>query len=904
MFDFEIKVALLGHVSVGKTTILNALFQEKFSEVSMKRTTAGINHFRVSRTKTKNNNHEDGITTTPAKATLNEIIMDNANLRNTTNRIEEKFFDIELDQHFIRNLRDDTCMVIVDIPGVNEAGTKKMYLDYVEKSWDTFDIIIVVMDAQQGVNTDEQVDLLNFVQNNLDFRKDMPVIVLCNKVDDPEDKDLSSLVEEAQREVERIFSVGDRTKALTALLDQNLDQESCSEAYMPAFLPLSAENAFLYRATSRLGRKEMKLLDKSYLNKIGREEVGKFQWKKLSENEQYDLVYDILSNPDQYEERLKSSNFDKFLSLLDLFVGGKEQQEKLLDKQLEILLRKLSFENGIVDQLHTIFVRSHAVGKDSLPIEDRFWELWRQQCQNAFQEFDKSPSHLVSLQLPMKELLSFEQGLHRLLHVGSNDGTKITQAMQGLVKKQINIILQKATQWDPNLFLDELKSSSYPHQFSTGVSPPLKRHTVKHRPFGTNSQSPFGLVPQTTGDKSNNPVGAMFPAAPAPVGFGARVAPVGGVDTNNAQFQPPSLDPDGEGKLKQMQSISAMQQYSTKSHEELRFEDYKRGNKGGGFPRGFGAPSPATGASFPVGTSAKISDTATAPYSFGTSPSIARSAGTATSTPFGSAAPPPNWEYLGKTLKERLLGFYQQYNPSKLNTVDQVLQKYQGNEEKLLYNLSKKYNIRPSFFGLPSSNKSFGDNVDFFTPKLVSSSLAQGAGAGGKRVFGVSCDASQTTLVKNPFYVAKSESRKKESNMSDEKVVGVKSANKEKGLAVKSWEKMSPKDWVTVFSSILLLTHRTAFAERFGQQITDIEWTLRTANFSKPKDDRQEEALKKFLEFMKGSYQDGDFVPVDQAKYDRAVQIKVPDSISDPYHWGHLAWLFCEFMDTRVPEAL
>jgi GTPase SAR1 family protein len=48
---FEIKVALLGCVSVGKTTVLNALLQDKFSEVSMRRTTAGVNFFSVSATR-------------------------------------------------------------------------------------------------------------------------------------------------------------------------------------------------------------------------------------------------------------------------------------------------------------------------------------------------------------------------------------------------------------------------------------------------------------------------------------------------------------------------------------------------------------------------------------------------------------------------------------------------------------------------------------------------------------------------------------------------------------------------------------------------------------------------------------------------------------------------------------
>lgn len=160
--SFEIKVGLLGHVSVGKTTGLNALLREKFSEVSMKRTTAGINLFRISslaksakRTKLSMRNEESidwqevdcaGSESSYAKAsdTLQETTSDNARLRKT-NELQEKIFDIELDEPLLKDMRDDTRLVLVDIPGTNEAGTQKIYQDYVSSTWDTFDAMIVVM---------------------------------------------------------------------------------------------------------------------------------------------------------------------------------------------------------------------------------------------------------------------------------------------------------------------------------------------------------------------------------------------------------------------------------------------------------------------------------------------------------------------------------------------------------------------------------------------------------------------------------------------------------------------------------------------------------------------------------------------------------------------------------------
>ena len=166
---FEIKVGLLGHVSVGKTTGLNALLQEKFSEVSMKRTTAGINLFRVSslaksaKLSTNIGNDEStdwqegneaastGSDTSYAKApdTLQETTSDNARLH-TTNELQEKVFNIELDEPLLKDMRDDTRLVLVDIPGTNEAGTKKIYQDYVSATWDTFDAMIVVMVSSEA----------------------------------------------------------------------------------------------------------------------------------------------------------------------------------------------------------------------------------------------------------------------------------------------------------------------------------------------------------------------------------------------------------------------------------------------------------------------------------------------------------------------------------------------------------------------------------------------------------------------------------------------------------------------------------------------------------------------------------------------------------------------------------
>jgi GTPase SAR1 family protein len=238
---------LLGYVSVGKTTVLNALLQDKFSEVSMRRTTAGVNFFRVSATpsnskcKEPDSYESEGGRKTPkvegkvseniegkeewsmivddpktAESTLEEIAADDSELRKT-NKIQEKIFNIELDGPLCE-MRKDAKLTIVDVPGLNEAGTKAVYQECVSDKWKTLDCVVVVMDAEKGVNTEEQVELLHFVKVNLEKKKSAPVIVLCNKVDDPEDVELMQLVREMSEQVEKIFKVGDRSQALQQIL--------------------------------------------------------------------------------------------------------------------------------------------------------------------------------------------------------------------------------------------------------------------------------------------------------------------------------------------------------------------------------------------------------------------------------------------------------------------------------------------------------------------------------------------------------------------------------------------------------------------------------------------------------------------------------------------------------------
>ena len=127
---FEINVAVIGYVSVGKTTLLNALLRDKYSEVSPRRATAGINKFRLFSKEQLKKLGEEECTESNwrfdadvklAESTLTEISGDNKALRESSSDLLVKSFDVEVEEPFFE-MRDDTCLVFIDIPGKNNAS--------------------------------------------------------------------------------------------------------------------------------------------------------------------------------------------------------------------------------------------------------------------------------------------------------------------------------------------------------------------------------------------------------------------------------------------------------------------------------------------------------------------------------------------------------------------------------------------------------------------------------------------------------------------------------------------------------------------------------------------------------------------------------------------------------------
>jgi hypothetical protein len=125
-----------------------------------------------------------------------------------------------------------------------------------------------------------------------------------------------------------------------------------------------------------------------------------------------------------------------------------------------------------------------------------------------------------------------------------------------------------------------------------------------------------------------------------------------------------------------------------------------------------------------------------------------------------------------------------------------------------------------------------------------------------------------------------------------------------------TWSKLTPYDWRTMLNSILLLSYSKHFCEYFGREKVWIEryvheHVLFIGRLQKEHKSSCPWRVAHFRaiavhRFLQGSHnENGVFVPKYPDKYKLVVQIELPERLSDPDHWGHLAWRFCQFMEAR-----
>ena len=311
----QINIAILGAVSAGKSTLLNTIFANTYSHCKIKRTTMTpqiyYEYDGKAQSKTSKAIREEN-------RKINEILIKKsaAEEKITLEDIKETKYIVPPIHNF-SSLIKDIYLSVYDIPGLNDAKTRDVYFEYLDKNFYKFDIIIFVIDINSALNTSDEIDILNKIvskceRNYSDYNIHTKLLILANKCDEMSLNKHNAL--ELDEEYEEMFEqINTQVKQTVAAKFSELEY---------TIIPLSSEDSYIYRILEQNPESE---LDMKYINKFGSMEYGRTRWNKLSEEKKKCQFKKLLSDWDM-ETTLNLTGFNGFKEVLNSYLTSENQK--------------------------------------------------------------------------------------------------------------------------------------------------------------------------------------------------------------------------------------------------------------------------------------------------------------------------------------------------------------------------------------------------------------------------------------------------------------------------------------------------------------------------------------------------------------------------------------------------
>lgn len=292
----DINICLLGTVSAGKTTFLNTLFTNTYGDMKIRRTTMTPQVYHES---TSIDQIIDPKTIRQRNKEINDQLQGKQDLDITDIRELEHF--VPKIENFV-DLQSNVFLSVYDIPGLNDAHTKSVYYKYVENNFHKFDIIIFLIDINSGLNTSDEIDLLNMIIGQIDVNQKrnlvQKLLIITNKCDNYDDDDE---VKEMYKQVVTII----KSKTEGKKIDYKIMRLVC-------------ENAYISRMIAN--RPDIEL-DKKYYSKIGISKYGEIKWKKMGEDKIDQIKKKIKSGAIKYEDE----QFEKITQYISNYLNRQTQ---------------------------------------------------------------------------------------------------------------------------------------------------------------------------------------------------------------------------------------------------------------------------------------------------------------------------------------------------------------------------------------------------------------------------------------------------------------------------------------------------------------------------------------------------------------------------------------------------
>ena len=332
----SIRIGLVGPVSCGKSTLLNAICVNQYEDMKIKRTTMLPSVYKESNQMIYKNKGEKQKIYEQNKEMNHKIYNGEIELSNENCKVMENI--IPQIQNFI-DLPKNVFLDIYDIPGLNDTKTNDIYFQWIENNFDQLDIIFHIVDINSPLNGTDQSNILKMIVKNIENEKikhnrEVFLLTIINKCDDMElddDGDNFNFDEEEFENYEQIRKYTyDTIKEITT--DEN--NIHCE------FVPISAADTFIYRMLHNDPNVE---LDMRLLNKFGINEVGKNNWRQMNNPEKREYISSYFEKKD-INDTLKLTGYNNFKKCLNNYLT-KEKQSFILSSRLKYELNSEKLMN-------------------------------------------------------------------------------------------------------------------------------------------------------------------------------------------------------------------------------------------------------------------------------------------------------------------------------------------------------------------------------------------------------------------------------------------------------------------------------------------------------------------------------------------------------------------------------
>lgn len=310
----NINICLVGCVSAGKSTILNAFFGRDYAQCKIKRTTMMPNKFAETNQASKIDPSEK------ISKTISDV---NAQIYTQTDRgtkplkLEDYGYELTFYVECMEmNLGNNIQICIYDIPGLNDARTKDVYYSYLEKNFYKFNIILFVVDIQSGLNTSDEMDILRFLSSNISKQKtqsgkNISLLGIVNKADDMQFT--------ADGGLEVLGELGEMFEQTSNTIKQEFEKKNIKQNLLGC-VPVCGLDSHLYRMIRKY-KDINKLMDENIL-RIGVNEEGS-KFRKLSKAEQRRKVQEKIQDQTFVNDMIMLSGFGQIERALKTYIGSK-----------------------------------------------------------------------------------------------------------------------------------------------------------------------------------------------------------------------------------------------------------------------------------------------------------------------------------------------------------------------------------------------------------------------------------------------------------------------------------------------------------------------------------------------------------------------------------------------------